>query len=288
MDPTLKSLKGQLTLVFVGLLFSMGALAQSSRPKPPPAFPAVVTGSEAYLLKKPSLEADILGVLPHGTKVLASRKIYGKDIKFRRVKVRGQLGYLTTSDLAPPAQADRQKKEQEEEVDWTKQATEPGFPSIFKNGIGLSLMLHQDRPHLVPNGRMDQWGVGLKLAGPDWFWKGPLADFQVSFAQPQSPQGDVQAFSVLMDYNLLFPFYLKEKFNFTVRFGPALIYNSVKSESMEIDLTRWDWGVSAAPTLSLALGEVRLDTGVKYHWTGAPFWSFLVSFEYMLQSNSMH
>lgn len=287
--------------VVVFLVLAVPALSWAQRKTPPPAYPAEIIGEEAFFHKGPSLDAAVLGLLPPGARVLASRKIYGEFAKFRRVKFRGKLGYVSVLDVEGPGgkrptgvtfeggvPAPRPDPASFEEESLFEDA--PRFPSLFRNGAGAVFVLLWDRPHLLPGRRMDQWGAGLKLAGPDGFWKGPLAEFQLSFAVPKSASGpsDLKAYSLLADYNLLFPFYLKERWNVRLGVGPSVIFNSVQSELAGRDLNRWDVGLSLAPTVSMALGSFRVDAASRYHWTGAPFWSFLLSLEYMFPFNPPH
>src|SRR5690606_29539713 len=107
---------------------------------------------------------------------------------------------------------------------------------------GLVVSYMPSRVNLINPRTKEMWGLGLKLAGPDWFWKGPLADFQLAVAFPPDWDPiirDLKAYSILVDYGLLFPFYLRQKVNFTVRLGPSVIYNSVESAHLGLYLKRW-------------------------------------------------
>lgn len=285
-------------LVVAAIVLAVSPWGHAQNKKRPPAYRATIVGAEAYYFTKPNLDAEVITILPEGAKVLASTKIYGEFAKFRRVKFQGKMGYVTTIDVSRPdgsrpkaASAAPQPDPVEDFSSEDRLFGEPEFPSIFRNGAGPVVSYMPSRVNLIAPRTKEMWAVGAKLAGPDWFWKGPIADFQVAVAFPPSWDPvirDLKAYSVLVDYGLAFPFFLRQKFNFTVRLGPSVIYNSVDSAHLGMRLRRWDLGMIAAPTLSYTYKSLRLDAGAKYHWNGAPFWSYFLSLEYLLKANSPH
>lgn len=240
-----------LKLVFV--LFAMLSPVKQVAAAAGGGVPSVVIADESVVYSAPSFDAPPIGGFRRGQIVFTSRRTFGSDVTFFRVRLGNRLGYIVTIDVdrrevsvqraQRRAEVQRKRAEQRDERKTgtvqkkpaNSPPSKPTEPYVFTRYFGVSVgstLFREEIPGLEAQDRLTT--LGLKLTGPDVIIKGPLVDFNLAFSQrppayyePASvvpPTGVV----VLSDLLLLAPYRAQDNWAFYGGLGPHLSLVSVR------------------------------------------------------------
>ena len=286
--PIRGSLKAVCAL-FLILLFSLGADAQSKRAAPKrraasaaraqDGMAAQIATDGALVFSKPDTTSSVLAQLPRGQRVRISKgQVRGVDGVFRRIRVGKKIGYILNEDVTAPGQvaeaAPKEKgKDEKQEKERRKKKDKNRDPIYFTRYVGLLVGESEFKEDISNvNASTNLMIYGFKLTGPDVLLSGPVIDFNfaVHFGVPayydslsdSKPTG----FVIFTDALLPIPVMQGMDSLLYLGLGPALVYsqfNVVQDDSIK-DLKSLNLGASFSLGGAYRIDRFALRLEAKY------------------------
>lgn len=256
---------------------------------------ATVRTDGAMVYKQPDFDAEVLGTLRAGQRVLVSRGVTGQYAKFHKVKVGKTIGYIADIDVAvvggglssgAKKTAKNEGKTAKDESKESDKEPRDRMPIYFTRYVGLLLgqtSFKEDISGVDANESLLTYGV--KVTGPDVLIEGPILDFNVllHYGAPEyysklsatKPSG----FILWSDLLLLIPFVQHDNWMVTAAAGPLLVLSNFKvtNNDRPMDLTALNVGVSFSLGAAVRFERMAVRLESKYQIEKKSYTSLLAS-----------
>lgn len=267
-------------------LFEPCGVAQSARRTKSTYQKVVVISDGASVYQGPSFDSAVVGIMPRGTQMWASKKaIRGTDKLgfFYQVRVRNLSGYVADTDIRTSKVVNEAKRRAREEEN--AKGEEPIYLTRYVGGA-FSLVNYTEKF----SGRKLTSSLpvyGLRMTGPGTLFDGPPLDFNFWFTlshpgyYSRFSSGTPSGFLLFGDVMALFPFLDSGKF--VVNYGLGLMYTythyniPVKGENFNSQELRV--GVDLGLGVGYRIHKSVLRADIKYYFEKTQYMASLISFQ---------
>lgn len=257
-----------------------------------PSFASALTGvviaEEAQVYADADLDSEVIGVVPGGTKLTLSKGTRGEYAKFRKTRIKGKIGWISSLDvktedeikkLKAKAKAKSKGKPRSSKGPFADEEKSPerdeagGELFVFTRSVGLAVGMAEYKESI--NGgdySANLLTYGLKLTGTDVLLGGALMDVNILFRYGAPEYYDrlsvtkPTGFISWMDFNLLLPVMMREDSLIGIGLGPLLVLSNMSASDSNQTYSMWalNAGVTAEVTAGVRFGEVALRLDGKY------------------------
>ncbi|MBL7687904.1 MAG: SH3 domain-containing protein [Bdellovibrionaceae bacterium] len=257
-----------------------------------PSFASALTGvviaEEAQVYADADLDSEVIGVVPGGTKLTLSKGTRGEYAKFRKTRIKGKIGWISSLDvktedeikkLKAKAKAKSKGKPRSSKGPFADEEKSPerdeagGELFVFTRSVGLAVGM-ADYKESINGGdySANLLTYGLKLTGTDVLLGGALMDVNILFHYGAPEYYDrlsvtkPTGFISWMDFNLLLPVMMREDSLIGIGLGPLLVLSNMSASDSNQTYSMWalNAGVTAEVTAGVRFGEVALRLDGKY------------------------
>ncbi len=252
------------------------------------ALTGVVVVGEAQVYTAPDLDSKVIAVVPGGTKLPLSKGITGEYAKFRKTRVKGKIGWISSLDVKTEVEVEKLKAVAKAKSKGKPRSRKGPFADdakdsdgnedggelfVFTRSVGLAVGLAEYKESI--NGgdySANLLTYGLKLTGADVLLGGALMDVNVLFhyGAPEyydrlsitKPTGFISWF----DFNLLLPVMMREHSMIGIGLGPLLVLSNISTMDANQTYSMWalNAGVTAEVMAGVRFGSVALRLDGKY------------------------
>lgn len=257
-----------------------------------PSFASALTGvviaEEAQVYADADLDSEVIGVVPGGTRLTLSKGTRGEYAKFRKTRIKGKIGWISSLDvktedeikkLKAKAKAKSKGKPRSSKGPFADEEKSPerdeagGELFVFTRSVGLAVGMAEYKESI--NGgdySANLLTYGLKLTGTDVLLGGALMDVNILFHYGAPEYYDrlsvtkPTGFISWMDFNLLLPVMMREDSLIGIGLGPLLVLSNMSASDSNQTYSMWalNAGVTAEVTAGVRFGEVALRLDGKY------------------------
>lgn len=275
------------SLFIVIALFGTTALSAGRKPSSRAAKPqskasagvmATVTTDGALVLIKPDLDSGPIAQYEAGKRIRVSKGTTSGEVKFRKTRVGGRIGYIADIDVrvgAAPAVAAKGGKGVDKKPTRKKEtsAEKEREPVYFARFVGLILGFSEFKEGIDGvDASASMPFYGLKITGPDVLVSGPVIDFNLLLHYGAPSYYDAlsairpSGFVLLTDALLRLPILAGQNGLLAFGLGPMLMFSqfSVSNAGRSQSLTEINLGVSLNLGVTYRIEKVGLGLEAKY------------------------
>lgn len=253
-----------------------------------PALTGVVIVEEAQVYVDADLDSEVIGVVPGGTKLALSKGTRGEYAKFRKTRIKGKIGWISSLDVKTETEIKKLKAKVKAKSKGKPRSSKGPFANeeknperdeaggdlfVFTRSVGLAVGIAEYKESI--NGgdySASLLTYGLKLTGTDVLLGGALMDVNILFHYGAPEYYDrlsitkPTGFISWMDFNLLLPVMMREDSLIGIGLGPLLVLSNMSASDSNQTYSMWalNAGVTAEVTAGVRFGEVALRLDGKY------------------------
>lgn len=250
---------------------------------------ATVTTDGALVLMKPDPDSSVIVQLEAGKKIRVSKGTTSGEVKFRKVRFGGRIGYIADIDVrigdAPDAGDEGAAKSSDsasagagkkarKKKEASRKKHRPNDPVYFSRFVGLIVGFSEFKEGISGvDASTSMVFYGLKITGPDTIVNGPVMDFNLLLHYGAPSYYDAlsatkpSGFVILTDALLKLPILQGQNGLFALGIGPMFMFSqfAVVNGGRNQSLTELNLGLSLSLGVTYRISRVALGLEGKYY-----------------------